>query len=85
MLKLKVKKLKSDKEFDFIGMAIEKDKPNTRIYLHRVNEKGVEQWYESKKIFSNSTALKYYYSGKYKVVFKSRPKGIQISKVKDWY
>lgn len=86
MLKLKVKKLNSKKQFDFIGMAIKENTARTRIYLHRVNEEGVEQWYESKQTFAQSTALEYFYKGFYKVVFYSRPKkGIQISEVKDWF
>lgn len=66
-------------------MAIDDTKDETPIYLHRVNDEGEEQWYESKATFSKSTALKYFYQGFYKVVFYSKGiKGISISNLTDW-
>lgn len=81
MKKLKIKKLVTQKKNDFLYMAIEDNKAHSRIYLHRVSEKGALQWYESKKVFTEATALKYFYNGQYKVVFA---KGITISNVKEW-
>ena len=79
---MKVKKLvvSSSRNNDFLYMAI--DEP---IYLHRLSKDGVAQWYESKAVFSKSTALKYFYNGFYKVVFYSKGiKGISKSTVKGW-
>ena len=82
---MKVKKLVANKKNDFLYMAIDETKEETPIYLHRLSEEGEEQWYESKATFSNSTALKYYYQGFYKVVFYSRGlKGITKSTNKGW-
>jgi len=77
---LKVKKLETKKLNDFLYMGIKED-DSTLIYLHRVSAEGKSQWYESKGVFTKSTALKYFYAGQYKVVFAQ---GITISNEKNW-
>lgn len=84
---MKVKKLTvtNSKRNDFLFMAIDETKKRTPIYLHRRGKGGEPQWYESKQDFALSTAYKYFYHGRYKVVFYSKPvDGISISNVKDW-
>ena len=84
---MKVKKLvvSSSRNNDFLYMAIDETKDHTPIYLHRLSKEGDAQWYESKAVFSKSTALKYFYNGFYKVVFYSKGvKGISKSTVKGW-
>ena len=84
---MKVKKLvvSSSRNNDFLYMAIDETKDHTPIYLHRLSKEGEAQWYESKAVFSKSTALKYFYNGFYKVVFYSKGiKGISKSTVKGW-
>jgi hypothetical protein len=51
-------------------MAIDDSKPKTVIYLYgKSKTTGSDQWYESKTLFTKSTALNYFYSGQYSVVF----------------
>lgn len=77
---MKVKKLETKKPNDFLYMGIKED-DSTLIYLHRVSVEGKAQWYESKGLFTKNTALKYFYAGKYKVVFAQ---GITKSNEKNW-
>ena len=66
---MKIKELTTNSR-NFTHMAIDDSKQKTVIYLHGVSKKtGAEQWYESKTLFTKSTALNYFYSGQYSVVF----------------
>lgn len=57
------------------------DTDTTKIYLKGQAKDGSAQWYESKGVFTNSTALKYFYAGQYSVVFAQ---GITKSGNTDW-
>lgn len=78
---MKVKLLKENAR-NMIAMAIDDTKPKTVIYLHGVSKKtGEEQWYESKGVFTKSTALNYFYAGEFTCVFAQ---GMTKSSVKNW-
>jgi hypothetical protein len=63
-------------------MGIQLNKPKTRIYLRGVSKKtGAEQWYESIRVFTKSTATSYFSAGNYKVVFAG---GMRKSKTQNW-
>ena len=82
MKNLKVKAL-SKNDRNMIAMAIKTNGAKTKIYLHGVSKKtGANQWYESKGIFTKSTALNYFYNGEYAVVFAQ---GMTTSKLTDWF
>jgi len=67
--KLKVVELPQNSR-NMLAMAIEPNKAKTKIYLYGVSLKtGDEQWYESKGIYTKSTALSYFYAKQYQVVF----------------
>lgn len=79
--KLKVKILGANNR-NFIAMSIRPDVKKTRIYLHGVSKTtGDKQWYQSNMEFTQSTALSYFYSGQYSVVFAN---GMTKSSVTDW-
>ena len=79
--KLKVKMLGANSR-NIIAMAIYPNVEKTRIYLHAVSKTtGAKQWYQSNMEFSKSTALNYFYSGQYSVVFAN---GMTKSSVTDW-
>ena len=79
---MKVKKLTSNNR-NFIAMSIDDSKPKTVIYLYAVSKTtGIDQWYESKIEFTNSTALKYFYAGQYSCVFAG---GLTKSAYINWY
>lgn len=79
---MKVKKLTSNNR-NFIAMAINDKTDKTVIYLYGQSKTtGQDQWYESKVEFTNSTALKYYYTGQYSVVFAG---GLTKSSFTGWY
>ena len=79
--KLKVKMLGTNSR-NFVAMAIVPDAKKTRIYLHGVSKTtGAKQWYQSNMEFTKSTALSYFYSGQYSVVFAN---GMTKSNVQDW-
>jgi len=68
---------------NMLAMAIEPNKAKTKIYLHGVSLKtGEDQWYESKGIYTKSTALSYFYAKQYQVVFHQ---GMTKSKVTGWF
>jgi len=78
---MKVKLLKENSR-NMLAMAIDDTKPKTVIYLHAVSKKtGEAQWYESKGLFTKSTALNYFYAGEYTCVFAQ---GLTKSTVTDW-
>jgi len=78
---MKVKLLKENSR-NMLAMAIDDSKDNTVIYLHGVSKKTNEpQWYESKGLFTKSTALNYFYAGEYTCVFAQ---GLTKSTVTDW-
>jgi len=82
MKKLKTKKLSANNR-NFIAMAINSNTEKTHIYLYGVSKTtGAKQWYQSKMKFSKSTALSYFYSGQYSVVFAS---GLTKSAIQDWF
>jgi len=78
-MRLKVKELSSNNR-GFTHMAISENK-STLIYLHGLAKDGSSQWYESKGEFTNATALKYFYAGRYKVVFAQ---GMSKSSNQNW-
>ena len=66
---MKTKKLSANNR-NFLYMGIDDSKPKTVIYLYGQSKTtGADQWYESKTLFTKSTALNYFYSGQYSVVF----------------
>ena len=70
----------NNRNFLAIGIA---ESGDTKIYLHGVSKTtGVEQWYESNRTFTQSTAHKYYYAGQYRVALAG---GITKSTVKGWW
>jgi hypothetical protein len=77
---MKSKKLTQNAR-NFVSMGIELNKPKTRIYLHGISKGGDDQWYESIRVFTKSTATQYYYGGQYSVVFAG---GIRNSKKQNW-
>ena len=80
-MKLKIKALTNNTR-GMTHMAIRVDTKKTVIYLKAVSTTtGAEQWYESKVNFTNSTALNYFYSGQYSVVFAG---GLTKSTNTDW-
>ena len=80
-MKLKIKELSANNR-NMQHMAIRTDTKKTVIYLHAVSKTtGENQWYESKVNFTNSTALSYFYSGQYSVVFAG---GLTKSSNTDW-
>lgn len=64
-----------------LAIGINEDSDSTKIYLKGQAKDGSAQWYESKGVFTNSTALKYFYAGQYSVVFAQ---GITKSGETDW-
>jgi len=74
-------KLLSANTRNMVAMAINPNTKTTKIYLHGLAKDGSKQWYESKGIYTNKTALSYFYSGEYKVVFAQ---GMTKSNVTDW-
>lgn len=79
---MKVKKL-SPNGRNMIAMGIDDKKKKTRIYLHGVSKTtGESQWYESKGVFTQNTAIKYFYNGQYAQLFAQ---GIQRSDETGWY
>jgi len=80
--KLKVVELPQNSR-NMLAMAIEPNKAKTKIYLYGVSLKtGAEQWYESKGIYTKSTALSYFYAKQYQVVFHQ---GMTKSEVTGWF
>jgi len=80
--KLKVVELPQNSR-NMLAMAIEPNKAKTKIYLYGVSLKtGGEQWYESKGIYTKSTALSYFYAKQYQVVFHQ---GMTKSEVTGWF
>lgn len=65
---MKVKALSANSR-NFTHMGIDDQEDRTLIYLHGISKSGEDQWYESKRDFTSSTALNYFYAGQYKVVF----------------
>lgn len=76
---MKTKNLSSNSR-NMLAMGIY-DTDTTKIYLKGQAKDGSAQWYESKGVFTNSTALKYFYAGQYSVVFAQ---GITKSGNTDW-
>ena len=75
-------KTKAQTNRNFLAIGI-KESGDTKIYLHGVSKTtGVEQWYESKRIFTTSTAHKYFYAGQYKVALAG---GITKSGEEGWW
>ena len=63
-------------------MGINPNTKKTKIYLYAESKTtGEAQWYESKGVFTQNTALSYFYKGQYSVVFAQ---GIQRSEKKGW-
>lgn len=80
--KLKTKKLSANNR-NFLAMAINPNTEKTHIYLYGVSKTtGAKQWYQSKMKFTKSTALSYFYSGQYSVVFAS---GLTKSAITEWF
>ena len=79
-MKLKIKELTQNSR-GFTHIAIRVDTKKTVIYLHGLAKDGSAQWYESKGEFTSTTALNYFYAGKYKVVFAQ---GLTKSSVNNW-
>lgn len=78
---MKVKKL-SPNNRNMVAMAINDKKKKTKIYLHAISKTTSEkQWYESKGLFTQATALKYFYNGQYSQLFAQ---GITRSGETDW-
>lgn len=78
---MKVKTL-SPNNRGMVAMAINDKKKKTKIFLHGVSKTtGEKQWYESKGIFTQATALKYLYNGQYSQLFAQ---GITKSGETDW-
>lgn len=77
---MKTKSLSSNSR-GMLAIGIYDDTDSTKIYLKGQAKDGSAQWYESKGVFTNSTALKYFYAGQYSVVFAQ---GITKSDDTDW-
>tara|TARA_Y100000356_G_scaffold40844_1_gene31770 strand:- start:467 stop:697 length:231 start_codon:yes stop_codon:yes gene_type:complete len=73
------KKLLGANSRKMLAMAI-KNTAKTRIYLVAENQNGLG-YYQSKRVFTKSTANKYLSNGQYSVVFAG---GIEKSSVTDW-
>jgi len=80
MNNLKVKLLSANQR-NMVAMAIKPNTKTTKIFLHGIAKDGSPQWYESKGVFTKSTALNYFYAGEYSVVFAQ---GMTKSKVQNW-
>lgn len=74
----KIKKL-ADNNRRMLAMGC-KGSAKTRIYLIAENSNGLG-WYQSKRVFTQSTASKYVSAGQYSVVFAG---GIEKSGESDW-
>jgi len=79
-MKLKTKPLGANTR-NMLGMGINPNTKTTKIYLYAISKSGENQWYESIGKFAKSTALNYFYTGEYKVVFSQ---GMKKSSVTDW-
>ena len=80
-MKLKIKELSANNR-GMTHIAVRTDTKKTVIYLRAVsNTTGAIQWYESKVNYTNKTALNYFYSGQYSVVFAG---GLTKSTNTDW-